>query len=243
MTQQKIRLFTGLVLVLALGACAPKPAAEPSNAAAKDPAKDSAVEPVKALPDNYKLEFENDYVKVVRVHYPVGAKLPEHIHPAGMTAYVYLNDNDAVIFDHVGGGERPYTRPPVKAGGARFQTSAEEHHTLENNSPTPSDFIRIWYKTDIGDLAVPQRPVIRRRIALSETEYSNTATRITRPAYEPGKALAAPASDYPSLLVAWPSGKHQWIEPKEAVSVPPAADTQGFVRIEFKTAPVKADKN
>ena len=229
------RSISAVVLALALGACAAEPP-KPS-----EPEKDGAVDAVEALPDNYKLEFENDYVKVVRVHYPVGAKLREHIHPAGMTAYVYLNDNDKVIFDHIGGGERPYHRPPVKAGGARFQTSAEEHHTLENPSSVPSDFIRILYKTDDADLG--KKPVIRRRIALSEAEYSNAATRISRPAYEPGKALTAAASDYPSLLVAWPSGRHQWVEPKAAVSVPAAADTQGFVRIEFLTQPRKVDKN
>ncbi|HEX6163272.1 MAG TPA: hypothetical protein VFZ31_07900 [Vicinamibacterales bacterium] len=223
----------GLLAVILAG-CASEPAPAPTPVE-----RDTAVDPVVALPDAYKLEFENDYVKVVRVHYAVGAKLPEHIHPGGMTAYVYLNDNDGVIFDHAGGGERPYKRPPVKAGGARFQTSTEEHHTLENISPTPSDFIRIWYKTDWADLAVPKRPVIRRRIAVSETEYSNTATRITRPAFEPGKPLVVPVSDHPSLIVAWPSGRHQWIDAKAPASIPTGdAGTQGFVRFEFLTAPV-----
>jgi hypothetical protein len=233
--KQMIRV-TPVILAVAFAACAAEPAGEPVAPAAKpETTKDTAVDPVKGLPDNYKLEFENEYVKVVRVHYPVGAKLPEHIHPAGMTAYVYLNDNERVIFDHVGGGERPYPRPPVKAGGARFQTSAEEHHTVENPSSTPTDFIRILYKTDQADLA--KRPVIRRRIALSEAEYSNTATRITRPAFEPGKPLVA-ASDHPSLLVAWPSGRHHWFEAKAPVSIPAEAGTQGFLRLEFLTPPV-----
>ena len=231
MMTMRPRLILALgVLTVSLAGCSPD--AAPTTTAV---ARDEAVDPVVALPDSYKLEFENDYVKVVRVHYPVGAKLPEHIHPAGMTAYVYLNDNDKVVFHHAGGSERPYPRPPVKAGGARFQTSDEEHHTLENPSSTPSDFIRIWYKTDKADLG----PVIRRRIALSESEYSNTATRITRPAFEPGKPLDAAASDHPSLIVAWPSGKHQWIEPRTAVSIPTGdAGTQGFVRIEFLTKPL-----
>ena len=34
-----------------------------------------AQDPTKSLPDAYKVEFENDYVKVVRVHYDAGAKL------------------------------------------------------------------------------------------------------------------------------------------------------------------------
>ena len=229
-----LRLGVALGVVgLSLTACAKEPA-PPAPAAVAT--KDKAVDPVKALPDSYKLEFENNFVRVVRVHYDVGAKLPEHIHPGGMTAYVYLNDNEGVVFDHAGGGERPYLRPPVKAGGARFQTSAEEHHTLENVSATPSDFMRIWYKTDKVDLG----NAIRRRIALSEAEYSNKATRITRPSFDAGKPLLVPVSEHPSLLVAWPSGAFHWIEPKASPSIPTGdPDTQGFVRIEFLTAPLK----
>jgi hypothetical protein len=220
--------------LMALTACAPDTSREPASDPAKESPKEQGGDPIITLPDSYKLEFENDYVKVVRVHYDVGARLPEHIHPAGMTAYVYLNDNEAVIFNHAGAGERPYKRPPVKAGGARFQTSGEEHHTLENISSTPSDFIRVWYKTDKADLG----NVIRRRIALSEREYSNNATRITRPEFEPGKPLTAPASDHPSLIVAWPSGRHRWFDAKAPVSIPTGdADTRGFVRIEFLTPP------
>ena len=224
-----------MMFAIALVACDAKPA-DHSAGGTTGTREDGAVDSVKGLPDNYKLEFENDYAKVVRVHYPVGAKLPEHIHPGGMTAYVYLNDNEGVIFDHLGGGDRPLRRPPVKAGGVRFQTSAQEHHTLENPSSTPSDFIRVWYKTQQAGL--DKQAVIRRRIALSEAEYSNSATRITRPAFEPGKPLAAAASEHPSLVVAWPSGRHQWIEPRTPISIPADAGTQGFVRIEFLTPPV-----
>jgi hypothetical protein len=179
--------------------------------------------------------LENDYVKVVRVHYDAGAKLPEHIHPAGTTAYVYLNDNEAVTFNHAGAGERPLTRPPVKAGGARIATSHEEHHTVENVSSTPSDFVRIWFKTDNAGL--PNN--VRRRIPLSEQEFSNAQARVTRPSFEAGKPLVMPASEYQSLVVAWPSGKVDWVDPMKPASIPTAANTLGFVRIEFLTAPSK----
>jgi hypothetical protein len=232
MMTTKLRVSAAIgILAVSLAACAPAPAPPPAAAT-----KDKAVDPVKAFPDAYKLEFENDYVRIVRVHYDVGAKLPEHTHAGGMTAYVYLNDNEGVIFNHGGAGDRPFVRPPVKAGGARFQTSIEEHHTLENPSPTPSDFVRVWYKTDTVGLSYN----IRRRIALSETEYSNKATRITRPSFEAGKPFVVPASAHPSVLVAWPSGAHYWIDPNASPSIPTGGpDTQGFVRIEILTAPRK----
>ena len=88
------------------------------------------------------------HVKVVRVHYDAGAKLPEHTHPAGTTAYVYLNDSEGVIFSHVGGSNRSVTRPAVKAGAIRIAAGPEEHHTAENPASTPSDFLRIMFKTE-----------------------------------------------------------------------------------------------
>ena len=36
----------------------------------------SAQDPIKTLPDAYKLQFENDYTRVVRVHYDADVKLP-----------------------------------------------------------------------------------------------------------------------------------------------------------------------
>ena len=234
------RLLAPIGIALFLGACSPQPGREAANATANSAAHDPAGDPVKTLPGNYKLELENDYARVLRVHYNAGAKLPEHIHPAGSTAYIYLNDNDAVLFTHAGAterpDERPLQRPPVKAGGARFATSHEEHHTVENVSSTPSDFIRVFFKTDNAGL--PDN--VRRRIPLSEQEFSNAQARVSRPPFEAGKPLVVPASDHPSLLVAWPSGKLHWVEAKS--SAPIAADaenTLGFVRIEFLTAPLK----
>jgi hypothetical protein len=54
-------------------------------------------DPTTSLPDAYKVQFENNYVRVVRVHYDAGAKLAEHTHPGGTTVYVYLNDSEGVV--------------------------------------------------------------------------------------------------------------------------------------------------
>jgi len=92
-------------------------------------------DPTTSLPDAYKVQFENDHVRVVRVHYDAGAKLPEHTHPGGTTVYVYLNDSEGVVFSHVGGSNRAVTRPAVKAGAIRIAAGPEEHHTAENSKP------------------------------------------------------------------------------------------------------------
>lgn len=72
-----------------------------------------AQDAVKTLPDNYKVAFENDHVRVTRVHYGPHATLPGHTHTSLASAYVYLNDSGPVAFTHVGGaygavrGSRP----------------------------------------------------------------------------------------------------------------------------------------
>src|SRR5262245_58792792 len=133
-----------------------------------------AQDPTKSLPESYKTELENDYVKVVRVHYDAGAKLPEHTHPGGTTVYVYLNDSEGVVFSHVGGSNRAVTRPPVKAGAIRIAAGPEEHHTAENTSATPSDFLRVYFKTDDGGVKN-----LRQRLSPAE-EFNNKQMRITR---------------------------------------------------------------
>ena len=60
-----------------------------------------AQDPLKTLPKAYKLQFENDWVKVVRVHYEPREKLPAHEHTETASAYVYLNDSGPVVFKHL----------------------------------------------------------------------------------------------------------------------------------------------
>jgi hypothetical protein len=151
-----------------------------------------AQDPIHTLPDAYKVEFENDYVKVVRVHYDAGAKLAEHTHPAGTTAYVYLNDSDGVVFRHVGGSNRAVTRPPVKAGAIRIAAGPEEHHNAENPSPTPSDFLRVMFKTDNAGVNN-----LRQRLAPTEVEFANKQMRITRYRVSPKQNMLIEAKSAP----------------------------------------------
>jgi hypothetical protein len=46
-----------------------------------------AQDPLKVAPQAYKLEFENEWVKVVRVHYGPREKIPAHDHTERSAAY------------------------------------------------------------------------------------------------------------------------------------------------------------
>ena len=57
-----------------------------------------AQNPLGTPPNNYKLVMENEWVRVVRVHYGPNARLPVHEHTVAPATYVYLADGDPVRF-------------------------------------------------------------------------------------------------------------------------------------------------
>src|SRR5688572_24778548 len=189
----------------------------------------SAEDPTKTLPDAYQTALENDYVRVVRVHYDAGVKLPEHTHPGGTTVYVYLNDSDGVVFRHSGRSNRAVTRPAVKAGGVRIASGEEEHHTAENPASTPSDFLRVMFKTDNAG-----ERNLRRRLSPTDAEFTNKQMRITRVTVVAGTPVTLAARAEPSLLIAVASGDVQWLDADAPVTL---ASPGEFLRLDFLTPP------
>ena len=106
-------------------------------------------DPLKVAPHAYKLQFENEWVQVTRVHYGPREKIPAHDHTRWPAAYVYLNDAGPVIFRHVGWDHPELTRPATKAGSFRLSPTlaVKETHEVENLTDIPSDFLRVEFKT------------------------------------------------------------------------------------------------
>jgi len=167
-----------------------------------------AQDPTETLPQSYKVELDNAYVRVVRVHYDAGAKLPEHTHPGGTTLYVYLNDSEGIVFTHSGNNNRAVTRPPVKSGAVRIAAGPEEHHTVENTSSTPTDFLRVWFKT--GNAGVDN---LRQRLAPTDVEFANKQMHVTRLRVKPGQTLGIETKNAPALRIAMREGVKQWTTP------------------------------
>lgn len=202
-----------------------------------------AQDPLTTLPQSYMLELENDYVKVVRVHYDAGAKLADHTHPGGTTIYVYLNDSEGVTFQHSSGSGRGVTRPPVQAGAIRIASGSEEHHSVENKSSMATDFLRIYLKTDSGGARGT------RRIPPTEMEFANKQVRITRVNLKSGDKTQTEATENPVLRIPialgmkeWkvlPSSNALWLEPgkQEIYSASGESQDTQIIRIEFLTKP------
>ncbi len=90
------------------------------------PAPASQLDPVVVDPRHYKIDFENDHVRVLRVHYDARDTGAQHEHILNRVV-VYLND-----------------QPGAKADDVRMSGAAT--HTEQNASDQPADRIAIEIK-------------------------------------------------------------------------------------------------
>lgn len=226
-----------------------------------------AQDPSKTLPLNYMLLFENEWVKVTRVHYGPHEKLPSHRHTQTGSAYVYLNDSGPVVFKHIGLEYGAVTRPPTKAGSFRLFRGLAEMHEVENLSELPSDFLRVEFKTEpVNDKSLRGR-FFREAYPAGENfqkvQFENEQVRITRLTCAKGKPLQiSTSSAEPALFVALtPSnldlsqgllslsvsldaGQTLWLttgQGKTFSNTSPGNDPFELLRFDFKTKPLSKE--
>lgn len=167
-----------------------------------------AQDATQTAPRAYKLQFQNEWVRVIRVHYEPHEKLPPHAHTKWPCVYVYLNDSGPVIFRHKDWEHPELTRPATKAGSFRVSpTSAvNEVHEVDNPNDTPSDFLRIEFKTEpIGRTKLQGRYYREPSPAAKnyrKVQFENEQLRVTRLRCAPRKRLGVVAgASEPALLV------------------------------------------
>jgi quercetin dioxygenase-like cupin family protein len=97
-----------------------------------------AQDPTKAEPRHYKLDFENDKVQVVSVHYGPHEKSGLHEHPGGVV--VILTAAHLRFTDENGKTREIYSKP----GEARWYPPF--HHRVENLGDTPYDAVYVGIK-------------------------------------------------------------------------------------------------
>ncbi len=190
-----------------------------------------AQDPTVVAPRNYHLEFENDYVRVVRNTLRPHDSLPEHQHPLWPTVYVYLTDAGRTRFDHI---TPSYTidRRPVRAGGVRFNHNPhEETHTIEYFGDEPSEYLRIELKTVQPN---PQRDV--RLEPEDPGPYDGVQIRISRHVCAAGAVCEMPV--LPAVVVSLTERTAAWSEPG---AVPRkrngGAGALNYLWVELKTKP------
>lgn len=215
-------------------------------------------DPLKVAPEAYKLEFENEWVKVTRVHYAAHAKIPAHDHTESGAAYVYLNDSGPILFKHIDASYGAITRQPVKAGSFRLYKAVKEVHEVENPNDAPSDFLRVEFKTEADNEQSIRGRYFREDHSAEENlrrvHFENAQIRAVRIYCITGKACEVEASAAePVLLVALAplkikssgktlaldTGQTLWLDAGKKASLANGSNTD-FLIFEFKSKPVKS---
>ena len=220
----------------------------------------TAQDATKSAPGAYRTQFENDFVHLIRVHYGPNEKVPVHEHPTAVTVYIYLNASGPVEFRHVE-DKRVATRQPTTAGSFRVSRGGDEHHEAVNTTATPSDFMRVEFKTDPGG---PGAPFFREAMKAypatenaTDVKFVNAQMRITRLIIAPGKTLdQSTAAREPALIVALTdgtlsglrsdaataiaAGQERWLDAGQQARLANTGTVLAeLLRIDFLTAPRK----
>ena len=165
-----------------------------------------AQDPLRTLPENYRLAFENDTVRVIHVLYRPHEKLPVHDHPKTPTIYVYLRDSGPVRFSHVEEHAFSLQRPAVKAGTFRLSPGRVEIHSVENLNEAPSEFLRVELKKiPIGFRSGDFRDVKPFSLAADSLtwEFRSARLQIERIVAAGAKPVAVSETGPPSLLISF----------------------------------------
>ena len=181
--------------------------------------------------DPFKLEFENDWVRVSRITYPAFGKSKTHLHPVLPTVYVYLTDGGPMSFIH--SENMILDRPAVKAGGIRFNRGMIEKHEVESLSDQPSEYLRIELKTE--PLELPGKDI---RIAPEEARgFENAQIGIEKLVC--ASHTKCGVSLLPSVVVNLNDRTATWIQDGAPVLENVTGQPVKQIRIVLKSAPIR----
>jgi hypothetical protein len=177
------------------------------------------------------VEFENQWVRIVRVHYMAHEKTRYHDHPAAPTVYVYTTDGGRLRILH-DEKEEPVIRPVVKANSIRFNRGANEHHQVEEMDGIASEYLRLELK--IEPVELPEKDV---RIAAGDVKpFENRMVRMEH--VQCAAHALCPTSTYPDRPAVEVMGKKfRWIPPNGRESFNETPAPIEVVRVEFISPP------
>ena len=112
----------------------------------------AAQDPVKVDPKHYKVTFENDSVRVLRISVPAHESAPMHSHPASVL--IWITDSHIKLIHPDGKTEEAF-RP---AGQTNW--SEAEVHAGENIGDTVSECVQVEFKKPFAKPA-PAKPATK----------------------------------------------------------------------------------
>jgi len=122
-------------------------AAQNSNPAPQVPGVDMSHECTVADPEHYHLEFENEYVRVIRCRIPARDKVKMHNHPFG-SVIIFMTDQN--LHQTLENGTTEEARN--KAGHVLWSNGSQARHMGENITDQMYEYIRVDVKA-----ALPRR--------------------------------------------------------------------------------------
>ena len=105
------------------------------------PAPAEKDDPVAIDPKHFKVELENEYARVIRVHVGPHEKLAQHKHPDTKSVTVYFTDYNVKVTDAAGKS----SQASYKAKQVRFSDSTGAHQE-ENLGDAPVELLRVELK-------------------------------------------------------------------------------------------------
>jgi len=110
----------------------------------------TAQDPTKVEPKHYRLDFENEHVQVVSIHYGPHEKSQMHDHPGGVV--VVITGGHLRFTDQNGKVQEVY----AKAGEARWFPPFK--HKVENLGNTSYDAVYVAVKDKLSTASALKRP-------------------------------------------------------------------------------------
>jgi len=119
-------------------------AAQNSNAAPEEPGVDMSHECTIADPVHYNLEFENEFVRVIRCRIPGRDKVKMHNHPFG-SVIIFMTDQNLHQTLENGTTEEAHN----KAGHIVWGNGSQKQHMGENVTDQLYEYIRVDIKAAV----------------------------------------------------------------------------------------------
>lgn len=161
-----------------------------------------AQDPVKVSPEHYKVEFDNDQVRVLRHTGGAKAKDPMHAHPKNVV--VYLSDADYKTTDKTG-----KTTEGHRKRGEVVWNDANSGHTRESLSDKPFEIIQIELKPGRSRQQPSDKSLdpVKLSPAYYKVELDNESVRIVRAKRAPHSKV--PMHAHPTYVSVYLTDVHQ----------------------------------
>ncbi len=124
------------------------PASQSATNVPQEPGVDMSHECTVADPEHYHLEFENEYVRVIRCRIPAHDKVKMHNHPFG-SVIIFMTDQNLHQTLESGKTEEAHN----KAGHIVWGNGSESQHMGENVTDQLYEYIRVDIKAALAKRA------------------------------------------------------------------------------------------